>query len=125
MTKNCTSGTADNDWRDALRNIAGLPDPDDDGNTGRRQSNQDAPQVKKPRLDIIIDRKGRAGKTATIIAGFSAGTPDSEISALAASLKSKLGTGGSARGGEILIQGDRRSDVSRLLESLGYPTRII
>ena len=39
---------------------------------------------------------------------------------LAAKLKRRLGTGGSARGGEILIQGDRADDVLKALTDLGY-----
>ncbi|MCC8038132.1 MAG: translation initiation factor [Bacteroidales bacterium] len=77
--------------------------------------------AKKPRLDIIIDRKGRKGKEATIIAGFD---PDDNYLEVAAALKKRLGTGGSARGGEILIQGDRRNDVKQYLESQGYKTRL-
>lgn len=80
----------------------------------------------KGRLDILLDKKGRAGKTATIICGFAAETTDSEIEKIAATLKSRLGTGGSARGGEILIQGDRRKQVAELLASLfGFKSRII
>jgi translation initiation factor 1 len=71
--------------------------------------------VGKLRLDI--ERKGRAGKVATIISGFT--LPPEEVERIAATLKSKLGTGGSARGGEILIQGDRRTDVISLLSTLG------
>lgn len=77
----------------------------------------------QPRLDIVLERKGRAGKSATIITGFTIG--DDEIAALASKLKSRLGTGGSARGGEILIQGDRRQDVLQFLKSQGYKARII
>lgn len=79
--------------------------------------------VRHPRLDIILERKGRAGKTATIVTGFT--VDDDELSRLASAIKTKLGTGGSARGGEILIQGDRRNDVKRVLEQEGYKTRLI
>ena len=79
-----------------------------------------AAPAQKSRLDIIMERKGRGGKTATIISGWD--IPDD---ALAASIKKKLGAGGSARGGDILIQGDRRKDILALLTSMGYKARII
>lgn len=75
------------------------------------------------RLDIVLEKKGRAGKCATIICGFT--LPDNEINEIAARLKRSLGCGGSARGGEILIQGDRRKDVLRLLAEEGFKARII
>mgnify|MGYP000766867494 FL=1 len=75
------------------------------------------------RLDIILEKKGRAGKQATIITGFRGS--DEELLELASVLKRRLATGGSARGGEILIQGDRRQDVLSALTSLGYKARII
>lgn len=82
------------------------------------------PDVKETaRLDIILERKGRAGKTATIITGFT--LPADAVVALSSELKHSLGTGGSARGGEILIQGDRRKDVLRFLVDKGYKARII
>lgn len=60
-----------------------------------------------------MERKGRGGKTATIIEGFT-GTDD-ELKALATRLKQQLGVGGSARGGEILIQGDCRQRLREIL----------
>ncbi len=60
-----------------------------------------------------MERKGRGGKTATIIEGFP-GTDD-ELKALATRLKQQLGVGGSARDGEILIQGDCRTRLRELL----------
>lgn len=111
-----------NDWKDSLRGlIDAVPDaPPADG------PGQEIPVARKlPRLDIMLDRKGRGGKTATIIAGFDADDIDAETLRVAAMLKRKLATGGSARGGEILLQGDRREQVAELLRAEGYKTRII
>lgn len=91
----------------------------------------DVPETPQPapgerqhsRLDISLERKGRAGKTATLITGWE--LPDSDLLDIAAELKKKLGTGGSARGGDILIQGDRRNDVKDQLTRMGYKARII
>lgn len=110
-----------NDWQSSLQqflnNNPDLPEGDDSALTDSFPKKP----AKKPKLQIVMERKGRAGKTATIVAGFPADMPDDDISALAARLKQKLGTGGSARGGEILIQGDRRDDVARLLRAEGFP----
>jgi translation initiation factor 1 len=80
---------------------------------------------KKPsfRLDIVLEKKGRGGKQATIICGFEGS--DEELQELASVIKKRLATGGSARGGEILVQGDRRQDVLKLLKELNYKARII
>ena len=75
--------------------------------------------AQKSRLDIIMERKGRGGKTATIISGWD--IPEDALLEIAASIKKKLG----ARGGDILIQGDRRKDILALLTSMGYKARII
>lgn len=75
------------------------------------------------RLDIILEKKGRGGKQATIISGWE--DSDEALLELAATLKKRLATGGSARGGEILIQGDRRKETLALLKDLGYNARII
>lgn len=114
------------DWKDALQNFKdsnpGLPE----GSDSHDDAAGDAERVKRvlPRLDIVLDRKGRKGKSATIVCGF-ASDDDLTLKEVAARLKSRLATGGSARGGEILIQGDRRTDVSRILAKMGYKTRII
>lgn len=83
-----------------------------------------AASEKKPRLDILLDRKGRKGKEATIVCGFPSDA-DEEVASVATRLKQKLGVGGSSRGGEILIQGDKRTQVAELLGQMGYKTRII
>ena len=107
------------DWKSKLSDLLAANPDMPAGEEPRDNAPEATGPAKKPRLDIILDRK-RAGKTATIIAGF-----DADISAIAARLKQRLGAGGSARGGEILIQGDRRNDVARILSDIGYPSRII
>lgn len=112
------------DWRDSLRQLL---DPEQQSDIDGADEPVQAPAETVfggRKLDIVLDKKGRRGKQATIIAGFDT-DDDTEALAVAARLKQSLGTGGSARGGEILIQGDRRKDVASLLTGMGYKTRII
>lgn len=113
-------------WLDrlaALRDTMG----DAENTTGTTDNAQDETPAEAPaqsgRLDIVFERKGRAGKSATIVTGFT--IDDSLIEVLASELKRRLGTGGSVRGGEILVQGDRRNDVLAFLKSKGLKARII
>ncbi|MDE5844292.1 MAG: translation initiation factor [Muribaculaceae bacterium] len=110
-------------WQDMLAGLKNELPADAGEETAKVET---PPTVKhKSRLDIILEKKGRGGKTATIIIGFDETENEEDIASLAAVLKKKLGTGGSARGGEILIQGDRRDDVLKLLEKEGYKVRKI
>lgn len=110
-----------NDFRAAmeafLKNNPDLPE-------GETVEEKPVEQVKNDfRMDVVLEKKGRAGKQATIICGFQGS--DDDLLELASTLKRRLATGGSARGGEILIQGDRRKEVVEILKSLGYKARII
>jgi len=75
-----------------------------------------APQEQN--LRVWIDRKQRKGKAVTLITGF-AGSDDA-MNELARMLKTKCGTGGSAKDGEIIIQGEMREKVLEILKSMGY-----
>lgn len=109
------------DWKSSLEALKGSLPEGDACTTGDDVAQPVA--SRHPMLDIMLDRKGRKGKEATIIAGFT--LDGNEVSALAAVLKQRLGTGGSARGGEILIQGDKRRQALELLAGMGYKARII
>ncbi len=105
----------ENNWQDILQSLkagGSLPEGEEPAPAA------DVKAAAKCKLTIAIEKKGRGGKTATIISGFT--ESHDEIAALAARLKSRLGTGGSARGGEILIQGDRREQVREFLTKAGY-----
>jgi translation initiation factor 1 len=110
------------DWKSSLEQLrADLPQ-------GAEQLEADAPQPaanasEKGHLDIILDKKGRKGKAATIVAGFT--VDDDAVEEIARKLKQQLGTGGSSRGGEILIQGDKRREVADALTRMGLKNRII
>jgi len=72
-------------------------------------------------LRVWLDKKSRAGKKVTLVKGFK-GKPD-ELKALAGLLKSKCGVGGTAKDGEILIQGDFRDKVVDILSKEGYKVK--
>lgn len=111
------------DWKEALGKAFNVTVPssheavkEDEDNTVTRG---DAVQQQGARrLSVVLERKGRNGKQATIVTGFEA--DDEALKQVASQLKRKLGVGGSARGGEILIQGDFRQRVTEELQSLGF-----
>ncbi|MDE6768554.1 MAG: translation initiation factor [Muribaculaceae bacterium] len=109
------------DWKDALSALKDSGNIPVDNTPDPIPVTTDKALPQASPLRVVIDRKGRKGKTATIIEGFSGS--DEQLEQLAKTLKQRLGTGGSARGGEILIQGDRKNDVITLLKSLGYKTK--
>lgn len=106
------------DWKDALASLSGLPEGDDLQTPQSENSTTGQTKKQDSALHVLIEKKGRGGKTATIIEGFE--ISDDEIDEVARTLRKKLGTGGSSRGGEILIQGDRKEDVVRLIKDMGF-----
>ena len=70
------------------------------------------------KLRVRMERAGRKGKTVTLVTGF-VGTED-DLKQLGKFLKTKLSTGGTAKDGEIVIQGDVRQSLVELLRKEGY-----
>lgn len=107
---------ADNDWKKRL-GVVYSTNPD----FKYAESCSEEPQTLEPskqRLTVRIDRRQRAGKQVTLVEGF-VGTSD-DLAGLARTLKVKCGVGGSAKDGEITIQGDLRDKVTAILVSMGY-----
>ena len=69
-------------------------------------------------LKVWLDKKQRGGKVVSLIQGF-IGTKD-DLKSLASDLKNLCGVGGSAKDGEIIIQGDHRDKIVTHLQKKGY-----
>lgn len=87
------------------------------------QFEDDEPQIEtlapeRQKLRVSIERHHRGGKTVTLVTGFVGS--DDDLQALGKQLKTKCGTGGSAKDGEIIIQGENKEKVVSLLLQLGY-----
>lgn len=109
-------------WQDRLAALKGTLQPDTEpDNSPEAEATADSQPTQNGAVNIVFERKGRGGKQATIIEGFS--IDDDALQQLASEMKRTLGTGGSARGGEILIQGDRRDAVRKFLNNKGFKTK--
>lgn len=79
-----------------------------------------ARQLNTPVL-VMLDRKGRGGKSVSVIKQVMS-TPAGK-DALLKLLKTKLGTGGTVKDGDIEIQGDHRDAILAVLKELGYQAK--
>lgn len=73
-------------------------------------------------LKIEASRKGRGGKTVTVISGFQ-GKPET-LADLAKQLKAQCGTGGTVKENDIEIQGEHKQKLLEILTKLGYKAKI-
>lgn len=76
---------------------------------------------KQQNLRVQLDRKQRKGKSVTLVTGFIG--RDEDLQSLAKMLKTKCGTGGSAKNGEIIVQGDFVVKVMEILDREGYKVK--
>jgi translation initiation factor 1 len=91
--------------------------------TCKKKKSRSQPNIK---IDGIIrvqrEVKGRKGKTVTTISGFQISAH--ELKNLATQLKRRCGTGGSVKGGVIIIQGDHRETLITELKTRGFKAKI-
>lgn len=105
-----------NDWKDRL-NVVYSTNPEFKYETEDSESVETLAKEKQ-QLRISFDKRNRGGKVVTLITGF-AGT-DEDLKELGKLLKTKCGVGGSAKDGEILVQGDFRQKTLEILKKEGY-----
>lgn len=111
-----------NDWKERL-GVMYSTNPDFRYETNDEAEEETLPKEKQL-LRISLDKRNRGGKVVTLITGF-CGT-EADLADLGKFLKVKCGVGGSAKDGEIIIQGDFRQKVLELLQKEGYTkSRII
>lgn len=110
---------ADNDWKKRL-GVVFSTNPDF-AYQEEEQQEETTLEPSKQNLIVGIDRKGRGGKQVTLVTGF-VGTAD-DLAELGRALKMKCGVGGSAKDGEIVIQGDFRDRIVTLLRDMGYKAK--
>ncbi|EAY24270.1 translation initiation factor [Microscilla marina] len=120
MSRNNRKKKDDQDnWKSRLGTVYST-NPDFEYDTEGEEEEETLP-VNQQDLRVMLDKKNRKGKAATLVTGF-VGTDD-DLKALGKMLKTKCGVGGSAKDGEIIIQGDMRDKVMELLKSAGYKAK--
>lgn len=105
-----------NDWKERL-NIVYSTNPDFKYETEDEET-VETPDKKQQKLRISIEKKGRGGKTVTLVTGFIGN--DNDLKELGKTLKTKCGVGGTVKDGEIVIQGDFKQRITDLLKAEGY-----
>lgn len=104
------------DWKDRLNVVYSTnPDYNYEMDDDEEQVTLEPPQQN---LRVQLDRKNRGGKVVTLITGF-VGT-ENDLKDLGKLLKTKCGVGGSAKDGEIMVQGDFKTKIIELLIKEGY-----
>ena len=104
-----------NDWKERLA-VVFSTNPDYKYDT-KEDVETATLEPQKQNLRIWLDRL-KGGRVATVVRGF-VGTDD-DLAALGKELKTRCGVGGTAKDGEIIIQGDHRDRVMELLQKAGY-----
>lgn len=108
------------DWKDALAGLKSeMPEGENIENIREEEhQRKESEMPQREPLRVLLDRRHRKGKTATLIEGFLC--DEEKVKDIAKTLRQNIGTGGSSRGGDILLQGDCLGKVRSLLKEMGY-----
>ncbi len=112
------------DWKDKLAAAFGteVPAKTEETPTTEEKGSLEEQQGKQM-VNVLLDKRHRNGKKVTLVTDLLC--DDETLKELARELKSHCGVGGSARCGEILLQGDFREKVLAYLKAKGLKARII
>jgi translation initiation factor 1 len=110
----------DNNWKDRL-NVVYSTNPDFKFQHDENLAQETLP-ANKQNLIVAIERKNRGGKTVTLVKGF-VGSED-DLGELGKKIKTKCGVGGTAKEGEIIIQGEFKMRIADLLKEWGYRVKV-
>ena len=102
------------DLRDQLKNLFPAH-VEQDFQMPEEQHQQREPLICK------YEKKGRNGKPVTLIEGFEGS--EEELKNISKKIKTALGIGGSEKDGVIIIQGDNRDKIMKILSDMGYKTK--
>jgi translation initiation factor 1 len=99
-------------WDDFVKmgNPANAPDEPEEKSEVFNPSSQE--------LRVHIDRKSRGGKEVTLITGWT--YTEAKLEELGKLLKTKCGVGGTVKDNEVIIQGNHREKIMKILSELGY-----
>ncbi|HYW18571.1 MAG TPA: translation initiation factor [Nodularia sp. (in: cyanobacteria)] len=94
------------------------------GNDNSAATQRGVPELppQQQNLKVEASRKGRKGKTVTVISGFQ--TKPEVLGDLVKQLKSQCGSGGTVKDNEIEIQGEHKQKILDILTKLGYKAKI-
>ena len=106
-----------------LSDLGGFVFSTNDSFDPSEENDNDTLANNQQQLEAHFSNKGRGGKTVTVVKGFIGN--DTDLKALAKLLKSKCGVGGSAKDGEIIIQGNYRDKVMEILKKENYNVKRI
>lgn len=99
------------------RGVVYSTDPAYEYRYGKPQEDELLPPQQQ-KLRVQLDKKARRGKAVTLVTGFVG--PQDDLTDLGKQLKTACGGGGSAKDGEIMVQGDHRDKVVAWLLEKGY-----
>lgn len=115
-------GLSSNPFADALAHALGVEAPPSAERIAWEDEEDEATSSRSKWVHIGFEKKGRGGKTVTLVTFQNPATDTAEW---AKKLKTRLGVGGSVDPDGIVLQGDVRTKAEDFLQAAGYKTKRI